>query len=280
MTRRAAILRRWRRSRLRRLASRARRAIYLGHDDILIVARALEPDPPSPRGRRLRVEVATPADVPAMARLFAGHDGADMTEAELANLFATRMRAGPGAILGYHEDELFAFLWWADAESMPRVEPLLNVRYGVRLRPGDVYGFGLFVVPGERGAGLSTWFLASAEAELARLGKRRLLGYVLRANRSARWAFAITGHELLGPFTSDVLLSRLLRLNGTVYLVTRDGFRPLRASVPAWSRSRSTSSPARTHRTPRTASRRSRSRRIASRAATGASRGRRRFMTR
>jgi GNAT superfamily N-acetyltransferase len=223
------LVRRWRRTRFRRFVSRARRAIYLGHDDILIVSRALPADPPPTRGRRLRVAPATMRDVPAMATLFAGYDGADMTDGELADLFATRMRAGPGAVLGYHDDELFAFLWWADAESMPRVEPLLNVRYGVRLGPRDVYGFGLFVVPGERGAGLSTWFLSSAEAELKQLGYDRLLGYVLRANRPARWAFAITGHESFGPFTSDVVLSRLLRLNGRIYLVTRDGFRPLRA---------------------------------------------------
>jgi hypothetical protein len=49
----------------------------------------------------------------------------------------------------------------------------------------------------------------------------------LRANRPARWLFAITGHESLGPFESQLLLSRLLRVNGTLYLVRRDGFEPV-----------------------------------------------------
>jgi GNAT superfamily N-acetyltransferase len=219
--------RRWRRAKIRRLASHARRAVWRRYDDIVVVVKALDATRPPTDGRPLRVEIADMRHVAQMATLFRGHDGADMTEDELAQLFASRMASGPGAVLGYLDDELIGFLWWADAEAMPRVEPLLNVRFGIRLGARDVYGFGLFVTPEHRAAGTSTWFLAGAEAELERLGYTRLLGYVLRANRAARWLFAITGHQSIGPFESYVVLSRLLRVNGALYLVGRRAFKPL-----------------------------------------------------
>jgi GNAT superfamily N-acetyltransferase len=216
--------RRLRRARVRRLAAHARRAVWTRYDDIFVVVKALEATPPPTDGRPLRVEIADARHVAQMATLFEGHDGFDMTAGELAHLFASRLASGPGAVLGYLDDELIGFLWWADAEAMPRVEPLLNVRFGIRLGPRDVYAFGLFVTPEHRADGTSTWFLAGAEAQLARLGYARLLGYVLRANRAARWLFAITGHQSLGPLESSVVLSRLLRVNGAPYLVRHDGF--------------------------------------------------------
>jgi GNAT superfamily N-acetyltransferase len=187
------------------------------------MAKALDGTWPPTGGRPLRVEIADTRHLAQMAKLFRGHDDADLTEPELAELFAWRM-ASAGAVLGYLGDELIGCLWWADAEAMPRVEPLLNVRFGIRLGAHDVYAFGLLVAPEHRAEGISTWFLTSAEAELGRLGYNRLFGYVLRANRAARWLFAITGHQSVGPFTSYVLLSRLLRVNGALYVVKQDGF--------------------------------------------------------
>jgi GNAT superfamily N-acetyltransferase len=223
----------WRRTAFRRLVSRARRAVYLKHDDMFVVAKVLEDGPPPVSGRPLRVQLASTQHAAAMAKVFVGHDGFDMTERELRDLFATRMSTGAQVLLGFDADQLFGFLWWADAGSMERVEPLPNVRYGIRLEPDDVYAFGLFVTPERRDAGLSTWFLTSAEAKLKRLGYNRLLGYILAANRPARWLFAITGHDSVGPFSSDLLVSRLLRINRSIYLVTREGFRPLRGQTGA-----------------------------------------------
>jgi GNAT superfamily N-acetyltransferase len=227
--------RRWRRARLRRLAAHARRAIWTRYDDIYVVVKALDGTRPPTDGRRLRVETADARHAEEMAALFAGHDGFDMTARELTDLFTARLADGPRALLCRLDDELIGFLWWADAEAMPRVEPLLNVRFGARLGPRDIYAFGLFVTPEHRADGTSTWFLTSAEAELARLGYARLLGYVLRANRPARWLFAITGHESLGPFESQVALSRILRVNDSLYLARRDGFEPV---ASAWKRRR------------------------------------------
>jgi GNAT superfamily N-acetyltransferase len=227
--------RRWRRAKIRRLAAHARRAVWRRYDDIFVVVKELDATPPPTDGRPLRLAMADARHVAQMATLFQGHDGFDMTAGELADLFASRMASGPGAVLSYLDDELIGFLWWADAEAMPRVEPLLNVRFGIRLGARDVYAFGLFVTPERRADGTSTWFLASAEAELARLGYTRMLGYVLRANRAARWLFAITGHQSLGPFKSSVVLSRLLRVNGALYLVGRDRFKHLGLTrLPPW----------------------------------------------
>jgi hypothetical protein len=67
----------------------------------------------------------------------------------------------------------------------------------------------------------SSWFLASVEAQLKQLGYRRLWGYVAAANRPARWLFSARGYEIVGRARSEVLLSRVFRIDGKLYLARR-----------------------------------------------------------
>jgi GNAT superfamily N-acetyltransferase len=205
----------------RRLASRARQAVYAQHDVVLLV-KTLDTIPPPMTGRPLRVEIADSRHIALMVELMSKHLGWDLSQ-----LFTTRMASGAGALLAFLGDELIGYLWWADSEAIARVEPLLPIRYGIRLEAHDVYGFDLFVAPEHRGEGTATWFVASAETEFKRLGYERMQSYAVSSNRPARWLFAISGHETAERLRCQVLLSRFLRVNGSFYLATRRGFKRL-----------------------------------------------------
>jgi GNAT superfamily N-acetyltransferase len=207
---------------LRHAASRARRAVYATYDDVVLL-KVLDPAVPPADGRPLRVETAEQRHVPQMAKLVSEHAGGDVTD-----LYAERMASGAGAVVGLLGDEPIGFVWWADAEVLRRVEPLLHIQYGVRLAPRDVYELDLFVAPEHRGQGTSTWFLAAAEAEIKRLGYDRMWGYAHTGNRPARWLFAISGHQVVRRLETEVLLSRLLRIDGSLYLASAGRFRRIR----------------------------------------------------
>jgi hypothetical protein len=54
-----------------------------------------------------------------------------------------------------------------------------------------------------------------------------MLSYVLPGNRQARWLFSISGHETVGRQQSQVLLSRFLRVDGSLLFAGRNGFKGL-----------------------------------------------------
>ena len=51
-------------------------------------------------------------------------------------------------------------------------------RFGLGLADGEIYGYDLFVAPEHRGRGMPAEFLAGVEPALARLGYRRMFGFV------------------------------------------------------------------------------------------------------
>jgi GNAT superfamily N-acetyltransferase len=206
---------------LRPVVSRARRAVYAG-SDVVLLSKVLDDAPSPPGDLPPRVEVANTRHIAPMAELIRRQYGWDVSQ-----LLSERMASGAGAVAGYLDGELMAYIWWVGAEAMRRVEPLLPIRYGIRLGESDVYGFDLVVAAEHRGAGNATRFLAGAEAELRRLGYRRMLSYVLPGNRPARWLFSISGHETVGRQQSQVLLSRFLRVDGSLLFAGRNGFKGL-----------------------------------------------------
>jgi GNAT superfamily N-acetyltransferase len=204
--------------RLRPLISRARHAVYAG-SDVVLLSKVLD-EGPAESDLPPRVELAERRHVEPMAELIRRQFSWDVTK-----LLNERLASGAGAVVGFVDEELIGYIWWAGPEAMPRVEPLLPIRYGIRLDEGDVYGFDLVVAPEHRGGGNATRFLADAERELRRLGYRRMLSYALTANRQARWLFAISGHETVRRLQSQVLLSRFLRVDGSLLFADGDGFR-------------------------------------------------------
>jgi GNAT superfamily N-acetyltransferase len=210
---------------LRRLVSRTRRAVYVKYDEIVLLRKVLDtmPPPPAP-DRTLLFETAKARHIPLIVGLLSRHVDWDPTK-----LVAGRMANGAGAALAFLGDELIGYVWWADVEVMPRVEPLLPIRHAIRLEPDDFYGFDLFIAPEHRGGGTATWFIANYEMELKRLGYRRMHSYALRSNRPSRWLFAIRGHETVRRVGSQrVLLSRFLHVDGSLYFPAHQGLKRLR----------------------------------------------------
>jgi GNAT superfamily N-acetyltransferase len=100
-------------------------------------------------------------------------------------------------------------------------------RFGLGLGEDDVYGFDLFIAPEHRGRGIPADFLAAVEAELARLGHRRMYGTVDRDNVPARWLYATRGYENVMHCRTRTVLHRFLLIDGTAWLSGRKGLRPL-----------------------------------------------------
>lgn len=194
----------------RRLAVQALRAVYRYEDDIILV-KTLADTRVTPTDMPLRVESATDEHLPALVR-FAQR----CCRGRLTSGFAARMAGGAEAFLGFVDDEIIAHYWWVDARGAAAAVPLFS-RYDIELGPEDAYGFDLFLAPDHRG-GTAAAFLAGVEARLRELGYRRVWGYVASSNRPARWLFSAAGHEVVGRIRSQVLLSRVFRVGGKLYL--------------------------------------------------------------
>ena len=90
--------------------------------------------------------------------------------------FTTSMSEGKRALLGFRDDTLIGYIWWHD-DSYAANDCYLS-RFGVALAEGEVYGDDLFIAPEHRGHGTPAAFVAAVEAELVRLGYRRMYGFV------------------------------------------------------------------------------------------------------
>jgi hypothetical protein len=194
----------------RRVAAQAFAFFYRYEDDIVLV-KTLTDTAAAPDHTSFRIEIATDEHLHALVRFAQG-----CCRGRLTSRFGERMAAGAQAFLGFMDDEIIGYYWWVDTGGASAAVPLFS-RYGIELGPQDVYGFDLFVAPGHRG-GTAARFLASVESRLNALGYRRVWGYVASSNRPARWLFSAAGHQVVGRVRSQVLLSRVFRLEGKVYL--------------------------------------------------------------
>jgi GNAT superfamily N-acetyltransferase len=207
---------------LRRLARQAVEAVYAKEEDILQLKTLTGMTPPT-RGRALRIERAHQGHLAQVAEFNRRNCCCRQTER-----VAARMAHGASAFLGLLGDELIGYIWWLDARGVA-AEPRF-ARYDIALEERDVYGFDLFIAPEYRGDGTAVWFLGAVEAELNRLGYARMWGYVVAANRPARWLFAIAGHTPVRRYKGDVFLSHLVRHDGSLYLARAGEFK--RLNVP------------------------------------------------
>ena len=85
-----------------------------------------------------------------------------------------------------------------------------------------------FIAPEHRGRGTPAEFLAGVESELARLGYRRMFGFVDSDNRPARWLYTTAGHEDVLRCRTRTILGRLMFVDGRGWLISgRHGVRPI-----------------------------------------------------
>jgi GNAT superfamily N-acetyltransferase len=162
--------------------------IYLDSDEIVVVKDLTEPEPAA--SGPIRLEAARLHDLPMIAEFNRRQLNATRT-----GRFAARLEDGKRALLGFRDDSLIGYIWFYDA-SQPAKDCYLE-RFGIRLGEGEVYGDDLFIAPEHRGQGIPAAFVAGVEAELVRLGYRRMYGFVDARNTPARWFWTISGYTMV-----------------------------------------------------------------------------------
>jgi GNAT superfamily N-acetyltransferase len=133
--------------------------------------------------------------------------------------FASGLAGGKRALLGFRDGELIGYFWWHDATHA--VDGFYLTPFGLRLADDEVFGYDLFVAPEHRGRGTPTEFVAAVEAELVRLGYRRMYGFVDTKNVPARWLWASSGHEDVMRARTHRVLRRLMLVEGRGWLLGR-----------------------------------------------------------
>lgn len=197
----------------------ARGRFYMKTDQI-VVRKELAPGEPSANGS-IRMEEAEPHHMPLLAEL-----NRRQCNTRRTRRFETGLENGKRALLGFGDGTLIGYFWWHDA-TVPADDFYLN-RFGISLADGEMYGYDLFIAPEHRGHGTPVEFLAGVEAELVRLGYRRMFGFVDRSNVPARWLYATSGYEDVLRCHTRTVLRRLMLVDGQGWLLAgKDGVRPL-----------------------------------------------------
>jgi GNAT superfamily N-acetyltransferase len=180
----------------------------------------------APANGAIRIEEAERADLPALAEFNRRQCSTSRTRR-----FEQGLAEGRRALLGFRGGELIGYFWWHD-DAQPGSDFYL-ARFGLGLADGEMYGYDLFIAPEHRGSGTPAEFLAGVEAALARLGYRRMFGFVESTNRPARWLYATSGYEDVMRCRIRTVLRRLIHVEGRGWLVSgKHGLRPLAGSGP------------------------------------------------
>jgi GNAT superfamily N-acetyltransferase len=171
----------------------------------------------------IRIEQAEPDHLPLLAQF-----NRRQCNTRRTLRFETGLAEGKRALLGFRDGELIGYMWWHD--STQSGDDFYLSRFGFELHDGEMYGYDLFIAPEHRGHGTPVEFLAGVEAELVRLGYRRMYGFVDGSNVPARWLYATSGYEDVLRCKTRTILRRLMRIDGRGWLVSgKDGLRPLTA---------------------------------------------------
>lgn len=196
----------------------ARSQVYATTDEI-ILRKDLDPAEPATNG--IRFEDADARHLAALAEFNRRQSSPQRTAR-----FASGLANGRRAILGFRGDELIGYFWWHDASQTGKGFYL--ARYGLELGDDEVYGYDLFIAPEHRGRGTPVAFVTGVESRLARMGYRRMYGFVDRANVPARWLWQTCGHESVSCARTRRILRRFMIVDGRGLLVVgRHGPRPL-----------------------------------------------------
>lgn len=197
----------------------ARERLYMKTDQIVMLKELASDEPTATR--TIRIEEAELEHVPLLAEF-----NRRQCNTRRTRRFETGLSEGKRALLGFRDDRLIGYFWWHDATQSP--DGFYLTRFGLGLGDDEMYGYDLFIAPEHRGHGTPAEFLAGVEAELARLGYRRMFGFVDGANVPARWLYATSGYEVVLRVHTRTVLKHLLLVDGRGWLLSgRDGLRPL-----------------------------------------------------
>jgi GNAT superfamily N-acetyltransferase len=197
----------------------ARDRLYMKTDQI-VVCKELVSDKTAATGA-IRIEQTASRHMPLLAQF-----NRRQCNTRRTRRFETGLAEGKRALLGFRGSTLIGYFWWHDRTVAAADFDLAHL--GIDLADGEMYGYDLFIAPEHRGHGTPSAFLAGVEAELARLGYRRMFGLVDGSNVPARWLYATSGYEDVLRSTTHTVLRRLLRVDGRGWLVVGSGgLRPL-----------------------------------------------------
>jgi GNAT superfamily N-acetyltransferase len=182
-----------------------RAQVYTESDEI-VIAKDLPRADPAAAGS-IRLEEAQAHHLPMLAEFNQRQGNATRT-----HRFAKNMAEGKRALLGFRDDTLLGYIWWHD-DSYTANDCYLS-RFGVALGEGEVYGDDLFIAPEHRGRGTPAAFVAAVEAELVRLGYRRMYGFVDATNMPARWLWTTSGYEVVKRRHTHRVLRRFVLVEG------------------------------------------------------------------
>jgi len=196
-----------------------REQLYLKTDQVVVRKELTSSAPATPR--TIRIEAAEARHIPVLAEF-----NRRQCNVRRTRRFTTGLAEGKRALLGFRDESLIGYFWWHDATQSG--DDFYLARFGLGLADGEMYGYDLFIAPEHRGSGTPAEFLAGVEAELARLGYRRMFGFVDSDNRPARWLYGTSGYEDVLRGRTRTILGRLLLVDGRGWLLSgKDGLRPL-----------------------------------------------------
>jgi len=164
------------------------RAQLVKHETLVVLAKPLDAIAVPARRGGVRLEPIERRHLPALREL-----NRERGDLEGDARFAADLDAGYGGFAGFHDDELIACYWWADA-SMPPHRDMRRLGLEIELGPHDAYGFDLYVHKQHRAGGTANDVLYQVETALHERGFARLWGWVVAENTSARWTYGARGY--------------------------------------------------------------------------------------
>jgi len=125
---------------------------------------------------------------------------------------------GYRALLAEVDGRLVGHVWWHDHLVPPACAHPHLTRYRLRLEPGQVWGFDLFLVERARGGGASNDFFALFRRHLRGLGYTRVFGHVDAGNTPAVWLHKLQGYKPVRTVEARLYAGVLLRSEGQILL--------------------------------------------------------------
>ena len=120
---------------------------------------------------------------------------------EVDQRFADYVDAGFHGFIALRDGKAVGYYWWVDAEGAAEFPDLRDFGLGIELGPGEAYGSDFYILEAHRKGRLAGEMLARIEGGLADRGYSELWGYVVAANRPARWLYESRGYERLWTHT-------------------------------------------------------------------------------
>ncbi len=110
-----------------------------------------------------------------------------------------------GGFVGRIGGEIVAYCWWVDADRAGVHSDFSWLAPALRMRPSEVYGSDLYMLPRHRGRGTAEAMLFGVETGLRERGFEAMWGYIDAGNMAARWTYAARGYAS----TEDLLVRKL-----------------------------------------------------------------------